>query len=121
MSKGTILIVEDDFDLRDSLQDMLEDEGYHVATAADGAEALAYLRSRPAPGLVLLDWMMPTCDGRQFRTEQLADPALAHIPVVLLTADARVRDQMPSLGLSEFLGKPFRLEALLAVVARYCG
>ena len=61
-----ILVVEDDFDVRESITDALEDEGYLVAGACDGFEALAWLRSHAAPSLILLDWMMPHCDGVHF-------------------------------------------------------
>jgi CheY-like chemotaxis protein len=117
----TILIVDDDFDMRDSLVDILEDEGFDIAKAADGLEALTYLRAHPAPRLILLDWMMPRCDGANFRAQQRADPALADIPVVLLTADARVEEKVTALQVNDFLLKPVKLHRLLEVVRKYCG
>lgn len=116
----TILIVDDDFDMRDSLVDILEDEGFDVAVAGDGLEALAYLRAHPAPDLILLDWMMPRCDGAQFRAQQQADPTLAAIPVILLTADTRMAEKMAALQVKEFLSKPVKLHRLLDVMKRYC-
>ena len=62
------------------------DEGYDVATASNGREALVYLKSHSAPRLILLDVMMPVMDGYEFRVEQQRDPAIADIPVVVLTA-----------------------------------
>lgn len=118
---STILIVDDDFDLRDSLVDILGDEGFDVAAVGDGLEALEYLRAHPAPALILLDWMMPRCDGAQFRAQQLADPALAAIPVVLLTADTRVGEKQATLKVREALAKPVKLERLLEVVHAHCG
>jgi CheY-like chemotaxis protein len=115
----TILVVDDDFDVRDSLSEILHDEGFAVATAADGFEALDYLRSHQPPVLILLDWMMPRCDGARFRQAQQADPQLANVPVVLLTADTRAQDKAGPLGLSGFLSKPVKLQRLLEVLSKY--
>ena len=118
---GTILVVDDDFDIRDSVSDILHDEGFVVATANDGLDALQYLREQPPPCLILLDWMMPLCDGAQFLAHQQADSVLAAIPVVILSADARVEAKMPTMKAHDFLGKPVKLQRLLEVVKRYCG
>jgi CheY-like chemotaxis protein len=84
---GRVLVVEDDEDIRESLAQVLRDEGYAVAAAANGREALAQLRSdEPRPDIILLDLMMPVMDGWQFRVAQQEDPQLAAIPVVILTA-----------------------------------
>lgn len=114
-----VLIVDDDFDLRETLSDVLADAGFAVATAADGVEALAYLRSHAPPTVILLDWMMPHCNGAQFRVQQLADPALAAIPVVLLTADTRRDDKLAELRVDTYLAKPCDRETLLAAVRKY--
>lgn len=116
---STILVVDDDFDVRDALAEILRDEGFEVATASDGNEALAWLRSQPPPGLILLDWMMPRCNGAQFRAQQQADPRLAAIPVVLLTADLRLTEKPTSVGALHILSKPVTLERLLEVVGRF--
>jgi CheY-like chemotaxis protein len=115
----TILVVEDDFDVRESLKETLEDEGYDVASAADGLDALAYLESHPAPALILLDWMMPRCDGAQFLARKQADPAIAAIPVVLLTADIQKGGKAEALRAGAFLTKPVMLPELLATVERF--
>ena len=83
--KRRILVVEDDADSRMMVQMLLEREGYVVATAANGLEALASARQQ-RPDLIVLDLMMPLMDGRAFRAAQLADPDLASVPVVLTTA-----------------------------------
>jgi CheY-like chemotaxis protein len=115
-----VLVVDDDFDIRDSLADVLRDEGYGVEVAADGEEALAQLRRMsPPPGLILLDWMMPRCDGEQFRAQQKIDPELASIPVVLLTADARLPEKRALLDVDDYLAKPVDLDLLLETVGRY--
>jgi CheY-like chemotaxis protein len=116
----TVLIVDDDLDLRDTLTEVLADEGYGVASAADGLAALEYLATHDEPGVILLDWMMPRMNGAEFRARQLQDPRIAAIPVVLLTADARVVEKQSSLSVHAFLAKPVRLDALLEVIDPYC-
>jgi CheY-like chemotaxis protein len=90
LSNGTevwqILIVEDDRDTRESISQILAEEGFKVAQAANGLEALHYLRQEAHVGLILLDVMMPVMDGLQFRSWQCKDPVLAAIPVIALTA-----------------------------------
>lgn len=115
-----ILIVDDDPDIRESLSDVLADQGFKVATSADGIEALAYLRASPAPCLILLDYMMPRCDGPTFRAAQRNDARLADIPVVLLTADVRIEEKQRVLDAVDLLAKPVQLEVLLEVVRRHC-
>lgn len=115
-----ILVVDDDPDIREAITYILELDGYEVATAGDGLDALAYLRANPAPSLILLDWMMPHCDASQFRAEQLRDPELAKIPVVLLTADVRVVQKLATLALAGGLSKPVDLQVLLDTVKQYC-
>lgn len=116
MDKNTVLIVDDEADIRDMLAVLLEEEGYQAAGAANGLEALNYLRQhRPLPCLVLLDLMMPVMDGSEFRRRQRADPALESIPVVVLTADGRP----PSLDAAGYLIKPVRLRDLLDAVERH--
>lgn len=114
----SILVVDDDFDVRESLADVLTDEGYKVAAVADGEEALAFLRDNPRPNLILLDWMMPRCDGSQFRQAQRKDPAISSIPVVLLTADTKVDTRIAALDTEGYLTKPVRLDDLLATIER---
>src|SRR6185436_18399413 len=96
--KPLVLVVDDDADVADSLKDVLCDEGYDVTLAGDGLEALAQLKVGPLPSVIVLDWMMPRCDGACFRARQLEDPAIASIPVLVLTADMRVREQVRGMG-----------------------
>jgi CheY-like chemotaxis protein len=112
-----VYVVEDDSELRHTLGEALEAQGYRVVATANGAEALAALRSDDArPCLILLDLMMPVMNGYEFRKEQRADPALAGIPVVVISAHAR-----NGFDADAFLPKPVALRRLLAVIARYCG
>jgi two-component system, chemotaxis family, chemotaxis protein CheY len=121
MSGGAVLIVEDDHDVRDSLSDVLQDAGFEVALAADGLEALALLRGGLRPGVILLDLMMPRMNGFEFRAAQRAEPALAKIPVLVLTADRRARAREAELAAEAYLAKPADVNELIEVLARLLG
>ncbi len=117
---ASILIVEDDPDIREGVAEVLQDEGYPVATASHGREALDWLRTGNRPSVILLDLMMPVMDGWEFRSEQLRDPSVAGIPVVLLSGAGDVRQLATSLGADGFVIKPLKLEELFGAAARYC-
>ncbi|WP_438027678.1 response regulator [Sorangium sp. So ce233] len=118
---GRILVVEDDLDIRSILSQLLVFEGYDVEEAADGAEALALLRRDQPPALILLDLMMPVMDGWQLRAELQRDPALASIPVVIVSADVRAEQEASRLRVEGLLKKPLQIEPLLELVHRICG
>jgi CheY-like chemotaxis protein len=109
-----VLVVEEDSALRDALRDVLEDAGYGVVCVRDGVEAFATMRREPIC-FVLLDLHSPLMDGPEFRRRQLADPALAEVPLAVLTCDARASlgDDVP------VLWKPFDIEDLLKVVRAF--
>lgn len=115
-----IMIVEDEFLIREALTEFLEEEGYTVTGSANGQEALHYLRAGTLPELILLDLMMPVMSGPQFLAELRADPALDSIPVVLLSADRNGQEKFSSNAPVEYLEKPVRLVDLLDTVERYC-
>jgi CheY-like chemotaxis protein len=121
MTKPRILIVEDDASVREALAVFLEGEGYSVSEAGDGAEALACLRGSESFGLILLDLMMPVMSGWEFRDVQAKDPALASIPVVVITADNSAVQQAARAGVAGCLLKPLEFPELLSYVDRYCG
>jgi CheY-like chemotaxis protein len=112
----TLLVVEDDLDVRETLCDILIDEGYQVVQAGHGAEALARLRDGVRPHLILLDMMMPVMDGWAFRAAQRADPELAGIPVIVMTAHIGPQEATRDLEAVALLRKPIRLDALLAAI-----
>jgi CheY-like chemotaxis protein len=116
----SILIVEDDLDLREALSEVLRDEGYTVAMAADGQEALDHLRRQSRPSLILLDLTMPVMNGWQFRAEQRQDPDLSGIPVVVLSAGDHLAEQVAPLGIADYVRKPIELRHLLRLIERYC-
>jgi CheY-like chemotaxis protein len=117
-SPVSVLVVEDDFDLRDALVPILEYEGHKVVSAANGREALDQLHGMPAPSVILLDLMMPVMNGEDFRAAQLRDPRLASIPVVVLSAHPRAEEQAARMGAVGCLKKPFDVDALLDLVRR---
>ena len=115
-SSGYILIVEDDDDIREALTQILELEGYVVREAANGREALDISCREPTPSLILLDLMMPVMDGWQFRAEQMKDPNLSKVPVVVISADASVHEKVATFGAASVLPKPISLDRLLRAV-----
>ncbi len=115
----TVLVIEDDSDVRNALAELLSGEGYAVSLTADGGEALDKLRGGLRPSVILLDLMMPKVDGWDFRRAQLDDPILAPIPVILLTASGFRPDSMRSdRGRLEMLPKPVQAHVLLDAVER---
>jgi len=118
LSHCPVLIVEDDEDLREMMAQMLTLEGYEAATAANGREALEYLKEAQTPEVILLDLMMPVMDGWEFRRRQQADPALARVPVIVLSALDPSR--AASVDAAAFLKKPLDFDHLLALVRTYC-
>jgi CheY-like chemotaxis protein len=115
-----ILIVDDDVDIRETIRDVLEDEGYRVIVASDGANALGLLRRGVVPRLILLDLMMPVMNGWEFREELQRDPALSAIPIVVLTGDGSAAAKAEALHAASYVRKPVDLEPLLACIARLC-
>jgi two-component system, chemotaxis family, chemotaxis protein CheY len=114
-----LLVIEDDDDLREAIAMTLATSGSEVAAFGDAREALRELQSGLRPFLILLDLMMPNMSGWEFREAQEADPAIAPIPVVVITAAHTLGNGRDSLTGIEVLRKPFSLEALLEVVRRY--
>jgi CheY-like chemotaxis protein len=108
----TVLIVDDNADLRTSLADVLELEGWHTLQAANGADALRALARDHAPDVIVLDLLMPVMDGRQFLSALRADPSRAGMPVVIMTGTVPRDD----LGVAAVLEKPFELSPFLALL-----
>jgi two-component system, chemotaxis family, chemotaxis protein CheY len=109
-----ILVVEDDPDILEAVSDVLLGEGYRVARARHGREALDRVAAEP-PDLILLDLMMPVMDGLAFARALRADGRQPPIPVVVISADGNA-EHAAGVGARAFLAKPFDLEALLAAV-----
>jgi CheY-like chemotaxis protein len=120
-SEPYVLVVDDDRDIRELVRDILQFEGYSVVTASNGREALEHLRRADLPRLILLDLMMPIMNGWEFRAEQLKDPQLKSIPVVVLTGDGNASEKARSLNAPNYVMKPVHLDHLLALVRSTAG
>lgn len=110
----SILVVDDEPDVRDLFVDALEEAGHHVELAADGAQALTRLRDGAAPCVVLSDLRMPRMDGFELSRAVGRDPELAAIPVVVMTGDRVLSFTSPARN------KPFSVDELDALVQRSC-
>ena len=113
-----VLIVEDDEDLRDMMAQMLAIEGFGTATVSNGREALEYLHTTRKPHVILLDLMMPVMDGWEFRRQQKADPLIAPVPVIVLSALDQGR--AAPMEAEAFLNKPLDFDRLLELVRDHC-
>jgi CheY-like chemotaxis protein len=118
MQSKSILIVEDDESIRDTLWMFLEFEGYSVYTASNGQEGVNLLPTMPDACLILLDLMMPVMDGWQFAEAIRLDSKLSSIPIVVITAFS---EKAASVRANGMLKKPVNLDSLLKVVQQYCG
>jgi DNA-binding response OmpR family regulator len=114
MTTRTLLLVEDDLDVRDTLQDLLEEEGFDVVPAANGKQAIDFLTLNQPPGadLVILDLMMPMVSGWEVLERMTGDDRLSDIPVIVLSA---VTAEPPPRA-QGFVRKPFTIEQLVATV-----
>jgi CheY-like chemotaxis protein len=118
-SSSRVLVVEDQDDIREFVAFVLQNEGYCVATADNGAVALEIVGRKPV-GVVLLDMRMPVMDGWAFADAYRQQPG-PHAPIVVLTAAQDAEARAAQINADSFLGKPFELDDLLSVVARYAG
>lgn len=121
MSPPLVLVVEDDPDVREALSVVLRDAGYGIRSAVDGAAAIRALREGPRPSAILLDLMMPDMNGFEFREEQRADPAIADIPVIVITATRWTERAAVQLGAVACVTKPAQVDDLLAALRRVAG
>ena len=116
-----VLVVDDDLDVREAMIEVLEENGHAATGVANGNEALLHLRANPVhPCLILLDLMMPVMDGREFREQQLLDPALAPIPVVVISAFRDIEQTAQQMNVAAHVKKPISLRDLVSLVERFC-
>jgi CheY-like chemotaxis protein len=117
-SSQTVLVVEDDNDVREAMIHVLETEGYVAVGAGDGEEALTQLQGGLNPCVILLDLMMPRMDGWEFIEEHRR--LESRTPIIVVSAYGSP-EQVRSEGVIAYLRKPVDIDALLALVARQCG
>lgn len=115
----SVLIVDDNDDVRDVLAFYVSREGYDVDTARDGAEALEKMRAT-CPCIVVLDLAMPGMTGADFRFAQLADRDIKHVPVVVCSATIDIREASHRIGAVAFAEKPIEAGALMAMIRAHC-
>lgn len=120
MALRTILVVDDDPDIRELIAQTLSDEGYNVVSCSDGRTALSLAGSNP-PSLILLDLMMPTMSGWQIIKNLKATARGADIPIVLVSASRDLSYTTEELGASACLPKPFALDDLINIVMKHIG
>jgi CheY-like chemotaxis protein len=117
-----VMIVEDDPDTLEALRDILSQFGYRSIGASNGRVALARLREEgaPLPCVIIIDLRMPVMDGWKFRAEQQRDPALASIPVIVVTADLGAEGAASAAGAAAFVPKPVEVGTLVQAVRQVC-
>ncbi|HVV16873.1 MAG TPA: response regulator [Polyangia bacterium] len=118
MAHGHILVVDDDDDARAGVVEILEHAQFQVRAARNGREALAELEAGLRPNLILLDLNMPVMDGWEFARLAAADPALADIPICMISGAERSVGIPPQVV--AVLRKPLEMTRLLSVVYQYC-
>jgi CheY-like chemotaxis protein len=122
LSPVRVLFVEDEAGIRDPLGEALQEDGFEVVAAANGREALELLRNGPRPFAILLDLMMPVMDGWDFRREQLDDPSLRDIPVLIFSASGFSPETIRlQFGDVELIPKPVPYGQLVEALGRACG
>ena len=115
--KKTVLVVDDEADVRESLREFLELFGYEVSTAIDGQDAVSVLSSSLVPNIVLLDLMMPNMTGQEFmKRRQLL--SMSEVPVVVISADRLTEQKTFEMGADGYLLKPIDLDSLLDLIER---
>jgi two-component system, OmpR family, response regulator CpxR len=112
-----ILLVEDDPDIQDALRQILEEEGFHVYCASNGAEAIRLLPQIPRPRVALIDLMMPVMNGWELVKQLKQSATLCQIPVVAVSA-VNERDKPP--GVDAFIRKPINVDKLIDIVRCQC-
>ena len=114
---GDILVVDDEANILSLVVEVLEEEGYAVRSATNGAAALGAIAER-RPGLVMVDMYMPHMSGLMV-VEHLAANGLSDLPIILMTASTSAAEQILRQNNVDYLPKPFELTQLLDLVARY--
>ncbi len=115
----SVLVVEDDVAIRETIVELLQSEGYDVVGKENGQLALDYLKGlNDLPSVILLDLMMPVMDGWEFRRSQMADNKISKVPVIVITADGNARDKAHRMDAQGWVKKPIKIDDVLEAVAR---
>ena len=118
-AKPTVMIVENDSNIREGLALLLRGDGFEVIAESEAREALDKLRLHPEVRVILLDLMLFGMDGAGFRWAQLSEPALSQVPVILISAMSDVGKTAASLHAVDYFQKPIDLDRMLQSVRRF--
>jgi len=113
-----VFVVDDEDALRESLQEILEEDGYLVLTARDGHEGLRRMRGLRLPSVAVIDLVMPDMDGEELIAAMKADPLLADIPIIVITSHDLSARELPAAV--RLLRKPFQPDRLRALIGELC-
>ena len=117
----SVLVVDDDTDIRDSLAEVLDEDGFAVLTASNGREAFEVLHTASAkPSVILLDMTMPVMDGWEFRKAQRSDPGLASIPVAVFSAQPNIEAAAKAVDAAAYFRKPLSVDDLIETLDTLC-
>ncbi len=118
IEQEAVLLVDDDEDIRETLSELLDANGYQVLEAENGQIALDVLKKTPRfPCVVVLDLSMPVLDGREFLRRRASDPILRDIPVVVVSGSNQPAE--PLEGIDEYLRKPVKIDRLMEIIDHY--
>lgn len=115
-----VLVIDDDADIADSIGDVLRGGGYDVEQVGDGSTALL-AAARLRPGLILLDWRLPSEPAGSALVRKLRDACGRAVPVVVLSADPQSLHEARAAQVADYLPKPFDVQDLLQLVDEHCG
>jgi CheY-like chemotaxis protein len=117
----SVLVVDDDVDIRDSLAEVLDEDGFAVLTASNGREAFEVLHTASSkPSVILLDMTMPVMDGWEFRKAQRDDPELASIPVAVFSAQPNIEMAAKCVEAAAYFRKPLSVDELIETLDSLC-
>jgi CheY-like chemotaxis protein len=117
----TILIVDDEADVRNTLSEALELDGYKTIVVSGGRDALKVLKGPEKPSLIFLDLMMPEMDGFEFIRTRDLNSEMVGIPIVVISASGRLDTKLAGCNVKGYLKKPIDLYDLLETAEKYCG
>ncbi len=118
--RHSVLIVEDDDDIRETLGELINDEGYTVTTAANGEKGLASLREDHLPDLILVDLMMPRMSGKEFILKAREIEKAKNIPIIVMSALNLSDIKASELDVAGHLKKPLAIDELFSMMNRHC-
>jgi chemosensory pili system protein ChpA (sensor histidine kinase/response regulator) len=121
-SKSTVLVVDDSVTVRKVTSRFLERQGFNVAVAKDGIDAIEILQDT-TPDMILLDIEMPRMDGFEVATQVRHNKRLQHIPIIMITSRTgeKHRERALEIGVNDYMGKPFQEQELLSKIQQILG